>query len=108
MPRSRREDKAIDEGIESGQTQESWKELLRDHRDRLQYWTFWLIAIIGFISIILTLTQVLLAGLALKCFEYKEIRLMYHERRSISLKDPTFMGLLQPSSPSRMVELIVY
>ena len=43
-----------------------WKELLRDRRDTVQYWTFWLVAIIGSISIILTFIQVVLAGLALK------------------------------------------
>lgn len=44
----------------------SWKELLRDRRDTLQYWTFWLVAIIGSTSIILTFIQVVLAGLTLK------------------------------------------
>ena len=44
----------------------SWKELLRDRRDTLQYWTFWLVAIFGTMSIILTFIQVVLAGLALR------------------------------------------
>lgn len=44
----------------------SWNQLLRDRRDKLQYWTFWLVAIIGSTSIILTLIQVVLAGLTLK------------------------------------------
>lgn len=44
----------------------SWKELLRDRRDTLQYWTFWLVAIIGSTSIILTFIQVIFAGLTLK------------------------------------------
>lgn len=44
----------------------SWKELLRDRRDTLQYWTFWLVAIFGSLSVILTFIQVVLAGLTLK------------------------------------------
>ena len=44
----------------------SWKELLRDRRDTVQYWTFWLVAIFGSISIILTFVQVILAGLTMK------------------------------------------
>lgn len=44
----------------------SWKELLRDRRDTLQYWTFWLVAIFGSLSVILALIQVILAGLTLK------------------------------------------
>lgn len=44
----------------------SWKELLRGRRDTLQSWTFWLVAIIGSISVILTFVQVVLAGLTPK------------------------------------------
>ena len=44
----------------------SWMELLRDRRNITQYWTFWLVAIFGAISIILGIVQVVLQGLALK------------------------------------------
>lgn len=44
----------------------SWKELLRDRRDIVQYWTFWLVAIFGSIGIILTFIQVVLAGLTIQ------------------------------------------
>jgi hypothetical protein len=39
----------------------SWKDLLRDRRDSLQYWTFWLVAIFGVMSIVLSLMQVILS-----------------------------------------------
>ena len=39
--------------------------LLRDRRDKLQYWTFWLVSIFGSISIILSLIQVILQGIQL-------------------------------------------
>lgn len=41
----------------------SWRDLLRDRRDTMQYWTFWLVAIIGGISILLSLIQVILQGI---------------------------------------------
>jgi hypothetical protein len=40
-------------------------DLLHDRRDKLQYWTFWLISIFGTISIILSLIQVILQGIQL-------------------------------------------
>lgn len=45
---------------------EGWRQLLRDRRDTLQYWTFWLVAIFGTVSIVLSMIQVILNGLALK------------------------------------------
>lgn len=45
---------------------EGWRQLLRDRRDTVQYWTFWLVAVFGALSIVLSLIQVILAGLALK------------------------------------------
>jgi hypothetical protein len=39
--------------------------LLRDRRDTLQFWTFWLVSIIGGISILLSLIQVILQGIQL-------------------------------------------
>ena len=38
----------------------SWRDLLRDRRDTLQYWTFWLVTIIGGVGILLSLLQVIL------------------------------------------------
>jgi hypothetical protein len=38
----------------------SMAHLLRDRRDTLQYWTFWLVSIIGGMSLVLSLVQVLL------------------------------------------------
>ncbi|KAF2267609.1 hypothetical protein CC78DRAFT_511770 [Lojkania enalia] len=43
----------------------SIRDILRDRRDTLQYWTFWLVSIIGGISIILSLIQVILQGIQL-------------------------------------------
>lgn len=40
-------------------------DLIRDRRDTLQYWTFWLVAIIGGISILLSLIQVILQAVQL-------------------------------------------
>ena len=40
-------------------------DLIRDRRDTLQYWTFWLVAIIGGISILLSLIQVILQAVEL-------------------------------------------
>lgn len=37
-----------------------WSDLVRDRRDTMQYWGFWLVAIVGGASIILSLTQVIL------------------------------------------------
>ena len=45
---------------------QGWRQLLRDRRDTVQYWTFWLVAIFGAVSIVLSLIQVILAGLALR------------------------------------------
>ena len=45
---------------------QGWRQLLRDRRDTVQYWTFWLVAIFGAISIVLSMIQVILAGLALR------------------------------------------
>lgn len=39
--------------------------LIRDRRDTLQYWTFWLVSIIGGVSILLSLIQVILQGIQL-------------------------------------------
>jgi hypothetical protein len=39
--------------------------LLRDRRDTLQYWTFWLVSIMGGVSILLSLIQVILQGIQL-------------------------------------------
>jgi hypothetical protein len=38
----------------------SMGDLVRDRRDKLQYWTFWLVCIIGGISILLSLIQAIL------------------------------------------------
>ena len=38
----------------------SMRDLVRDNRDKLQYWTFWLVCIIGGISILLSLVQTIL------------------------------------------------
>jgi len=43
-----------------GTKPKSWRDLLRDRRDTLQYWTFWLVAIAGGIGIMLSLMQVIL------------------------------------------------
>ena len=43
----------------------SFRGLLRDRRDTLQYWTFWLVSIIGGVSILLSLIQVILQGIQL-------------------------------------------
>lgn len=39
----------------------SWRDLLRDRRASLQYWTFWLVAIFGVTSIALSVMQVILS-----------------------------------------------
>lgn len=39
--------------------------LIRDRRNVLQYWTFWLVAIFGGISILLSLAQVILQGVSM-------------------------------------------
>lgn len=46
-----------------GARPKSWKDLLRDRRDTTQYWTFWLVAIFGVASILLSFTQVLLTSI---------------------------------------------
>lgn len=43
----------------------SFSGLLRDRRDTLQYWTFWLVSIIGGVSVLLSLIQVILQGIQL-------------------------------------------
>ena len=40
----------------------SWKDLVRDRRDTTQYWTFWLVAIFGSASLLLSFIQVVLQG----------------------------------------------
>ena len=45
---------------------QGWRQLMRDRRDTVQYWTFWLVAIFGAMSIVLSMIQVILAGLALR------------------------------------------
>lgn len=45
---------------------QGWRQLRRDRRDTVQYWTFWLVAVFGAVSIMLSLIQVVLAGLVLK------------------------------------------
>ena len=39
--------------------------LMKDRRDTLTYWTFWLVAMFGGISILLTLIQVILQGVSM-------------------------------------------
>ncbi|KAF2273014.1 uncharacterized protein EI97DRAFT_445293 [Westerdykella ornata] len=43
----------------------SMGQLLLDRRDKLQYWTFWLVSILGGISIVLSFIQVVLQGFQL-------------------------------------------
>lgn len=43
-----------------GAKPKGWRDLVRDRRDTMQYWGFWLVAIVGGASIILSLTQVIL------------------------------------------------
>ncbi len=45
-----------------GARPKGWKDIVRDRRDTMQYWTFWLVAIVGGASIILSLIQVILRG----------------------------------------------
>ena len=40
----------------------SVRDLVRDRRDTMQFWTFWLVAIIGGLSLALSAVQVVLAG----------------------------------------------
>lgn len=49
-----------------GAKPKDWKSLLRDRRDTTQYWTFWLVAIIGGTSIVLSLIQVILQGVQIR------------------------------------------
>lgn len=46
----------------NGVRPKSVRDLLRDRRDTLQFWTFWLVAIIGGVSIVLSAVQVGLAS----------------------------------------------
>jgi hypothetical protein len=48
-----------------GTKPKNWKGLIRDKRDTTQYWTFWLVAIFGTSSLLLSLAQVLIGGLSL-------------------------------------------
>ena len=48
-----------------GARPKNWKDLLRDRRDTTQYWTFWLVAIIGGVSVVLSLVQVILQAVSL-------------------------------------------
>lgn len=43
-----------------GAKPKGWRDLVRDRRDTMQYWGFWLVAIVGGASIILSLTQLIL------------------------------------------------
>ena len=43
----------------------NWKSLFQDRRDTTQYWTFWLVAIFGGASILLSLAQVILQAIQL-------------------------------------------
>lgn len=40
--------------------------LMRDRRDTLQFWTFWLVSIIGGLGVLLSLIQVILQAVQLK------------------------------------------
>ena len=44
----------------------SIRDLLHDRRDTLQYWTFWLVSIIGGLGIFLSLVQVILQGVQVR------------------------------------------
>ncbi len=44
----------------------TWVGLMRDRRDITQYWTFWLVAIFGSLSILLGIVQAVLQGLSIK------------------------------------------
>lgn len=46
-----------------GMKPRGWRDLLKDRRDTLQYWTFWLVAVFGVASLLLSLIQTVLAGL---------------------------------------------
>jgi hypothetical protein len=48
-----------------GTKPKNWKELVRDKRDTTQYWTFWLVAIFGISSLVLSLAQVIIGGISL-------------------------------------------
>lgn len=48
-----------------GTKPKNWKDLVRDNRDTTQYWTFWLVAIFGVSSLVLSLAQVIIGGLSL-------------------------------------------
>jgi hypothetical protein len=48
-----------------GTKPKDWKGLVRDNRDTTQYWTFWLVAIFGLSSLLLSLAQVIIGGLSL-------------------------------------------
>jgi hypothetical protein len=46
-----------------GTKPKTWMDLIRDRRDTTQYWTFWLVAMIGGASISLSFIQVILQGI---------------------------------------------
>lgn len=48
-----------------GTKPKNWRDLIRDKRDTTQYWTFWLVAIFGTGTLILSLLQVIFSGLSL-------------------------------------------
>lgn len=48
-----------------GTKPKNWKGLVRDNRDTMQYWTFWLVAIFGLSSVLLSLAQVIIGVLSL-------------------------------------------
>lgn len=48
-----------------GTKPKNWKDLVRDNRDTTQYWMFWLVAIFGVSSLLLSLAQVIIGGLSL-------------------------------------------
>lgn len=48
-----------------GTKPKNWKGLVRDKRDTAQYWTFWLVAIFGTGSLVLSLAQVIISGISL-------------------------------------------
>lgn len=48
-----------------GTKPKNWKDLVRDKRDTTQYWTFWLVAIFGISSLVLSLAQVIIGVISL-------------------------------------------
>ncbi|KAI9669758.1 MAG: hypothetical protein M1831_007454 [Alyxoria varia] len=56
--------KALNEELKASRPK-NWRDLLRDRRDTVQYWTFWLVAIFGTLSTLLSAAQVVLTALTL-------------------------------------------